>query len=311
MCNKTIAEEIIYATGSPGLEYEINTDNRTCSITSIGTCTDSIVYIPEYKDGYEVTKIADRAFYNCKTITEITVPKTITYIGFQIFYKASNLYKVNYNSTYQNSNNPFLDLSHITTISFGGNYIPSNILKGNLSVKNVIISDNVNSIGYAAFSGCTNLVTLNISIGIEKIGNEAFAYCKNLSNVIIPNTVTYIGNYAFSNCSNIENITIPSSITSIGYGTFSSCTELKSIIIPDSVISIDDWAFSLCESIESITIPDSVVSIGDYVFLGCDNLSEIKYDGVVEQWRMLNFWIWNYNIPATQVICSDGTAPIN
>jgi hypothetical protein len=117
------------STGSVGLEYTVNDGNISCTITGIGTCTDTEVYIPSVIDGYTVTIIGEkafadcaklicinipetveiirtRAFYGCSGLMEITIPKSVTSIGTQIFYKASNLSTVYYNSTYSSSDNP-------------------------------------------------------------------------------------------------------------------------------------------------------------------------------------------------------------
>ena len=56
----------------------------------------------------------------------------------------------------------------------------------NTSVEEVTLSQNVISIGEAAFANCTSLVTVSIANGLEKIGEAAFANCTNLNNVALP-----------------------------------------------------------------------------------------------------------------------------
>ncbi len=43
------------------------------------------IVIPEYYDGYPVTKIVDNAFYNNNSITAITITKNITVVGDKAF----------------------------------------------------------------------------------------------------------------------------------------------------------------------------------------------------------------------------------
>jgi hypothetical protein len=88
-----IDTKILEATGSIGLEYERNSDG-TYTVIGLGTCTDSQVVIPKYYEGAKVTAIGRRAFYDCHTIEEITIPETISEIGQQIFYKCSALHTV-------------------------------------------------------------------------------------------------------------------------------------------------------------------------------------------------------------------------
>lgn len=73
-------------------------------------------------------------------------------------------------------------------------------------------------------------------------------------------------------CGNIISITISDGVTSIGNYAFYNCSSLTSITIPNSVTSIRNGAFQYCKSLTSITIPDSVTSINSYAFYGCSKL---------------------------------------
>lgn len=76
--------------------------------------------------------------------------------------------------------------------------------------------------------------------------------------------------------------------------------------------SIGDYAFEDCFCITSVEIPESVTSIGDYVFSDCTSLTNITFNGTVAQWNAITKGSnWNYYyVPATEVICSDGTVAI-
>jgi hypothetical protein len=77
------------------------------------------------------------------------------------------------------------------------------------------------------------------------------------------------------------------------------------------VTSIGHGAFALCGSLTKIVLPDSVKSIGEDVFAGCSLLTSITFEGTVEQWNAIEKdGSWNYNLPATEVICSDGTVSL-
>ena len=60
------------------------------------------------------------------------------------------------------------------------------------SIKSVIISDGVTSIGGTAFHGCEALESVVIPEGVTSIGDWAFAYCDALTSVVIPEGVTSI-----------------------------------------------------------------------------------------------------------------------
>ena len=74
-----------------GLVYVSNGDG-TCRVSSIGTCLDACVVIPEYAPGgSRVTAIEPRAFYGCATVSAIQIPASVTSIGALAFAGCKNL----------------------------------------------------------------------------------------------------------------------------------------------------------------------------------------------------------------------------
>ena len=277
-------QQEVPATGSLGLTYSVNEDGTTCTVTGIGTCTDSEIIIPKKSpEGYRVTKIGNnafadssatsitipdtvteigtRAFYNCTGITEIHIPASVTKIGTQIFYKASALNTVYYDSTYSDIDNRFLSVANIKKVVFGGEIVPRYIL------------------------------------------NE----CTNITDIEILDSVTSIRFRAFYGCSKLTSVVIPDSVTSIGGSAFSGCSGLTSIAIPNSVTSIGSYAFSGCSGLTSVTIGNSVTSIGEYAFSDCSKLKEIHYNGTIEQWKAIQKgFAWDVGTRDYTVYCTDG-----
>ncbi len=137
-----------------------------------------------------------------------------------------------------------------------------------------------------------------------------------VTDLIIPSMynnlpVTSIDNSAFSSCDSLTSVVIGDSVTSIGEDAFYRCESLTSVEIPDSVTSIGDWAFYWCSSLTSVEIPDSVTSIGDRTFCNCSSLTSITFNGTIAQWNaIVKGDYWRLNIPATEVVCSDGVVAI-
>lgn len=69
-----------------------------------------------------------------------------------------------------------------------------------------------------------------LSEGLTKLGRCAFSGCTNLSSIQIPSTVTMIAAYSFHKCTSLHTITIPASVVTIGGSAFMD-SGLQSIVI--------------------------------------------------------------------------------
>ncbi len=65
---------------SEGLEFTLNDDGKSYSVTGIGTCSDTDIVIPAVYNERPVTSIGNIAFYNCDGLTSITIPNSVTFI---------------------------------------------------------------------------------------------------------------------------------------------------------------------------------------------------------------------------------------
>jgi hypothetical protein len=169
-----------------------------------------------------------------------------------------------------------LDLSDSTFTSIG-----AAAFSGCTSLISVIISDCVISIGNSAFSSCSSLTSINIPNSVISISDSAFRHCTSLTSINIPNSVTEIGYYAFEDCTSLTSVTIPNRVTIIKGETFQGCNRLTSVTIPDSVTKIESNAFDSCESLTSITIPNSVTGIGMVAFGNCISLTSVTFQGTI------------------------------
>ncbi|MBR6902956.1 MAG: leucine-rich repeat protein [Clostridia bacterium] len=271
------------------LSWSFDTDTGVLTISGTGKMNDylydynvpwysyrSDIKTVEIKNG--VTSIGGCAFYDCTSLTNITIPDSIILIDGLAFENCKSLESISVgenNRIYYSKNNCLIKK------------------KGNILVvgcKNSIIPDSVTSIGSYAFSGCSSLTNITIPDSVTEIGEAAFGGCTSLTSVTIPNGVTIIGYKAFSDCTGLTNITMPNSVTSVSSAVFSGCSSLTSIIIPNDVTEIAFSTFLNCTSLTSVTIPDSVTKIDVYAFRGCTGLTSITIPNSVTAICYGGFW---------------------
>ena len=79
----------------------------------------------------------------------------------------------------------------------------------------------------AAYSGTivipASFVNEGITYAVTSIGYDAFSGCSDLTAVSIPNSVTSISENAFNGCSGLTAVSIPNSVTTIGEAAFRGC----------------------------------------------------------------------------------------
>ena len=179
-----------------------------------------------------ITEIPDGAFYNCVGLKSITIPNTIVSIGYKAFEGCVGLNTI----TMPNS---------LTSIG-------SNAFYGCSGLKSIVLSDNLIEIKNNAFNGCTGIIKLEIPDSVTTMGEDAFASCTGIKELKLSESLTELRERAFYNCRGISSVKIPESVTTILngdsslWGAFGKCTNLEKVLIPDSVVTISKGAFLDC-----------------------------------------------------------------
>ena len=166
----------------------------------------------------------------------------------------------------------------VLNIGSGITKILANAFLNNLAITDVIIASNdLESIGDAAFKGNTNLQNLQLANGIFWIGSFAFQNDINLSTIDLGTHLGQINRSAFQGCTGITSLTLPNSLTSIGVSAFSGATHLTSIVIPNSVTSVGTSAFSGASSLSSVTLGNGLTTLSAATFLNNTHLTSVTF----------------------------------
>ena len=143
-----------------GIYYNLISKGKTAEVTYGGEKYRGKVVIPssitvEGKE-YTVTSIRNSAFYECSSLTSVTIPNSVTSIGDCAFEYCEGLTSVSIpNSVTSIGWNAFNSCSGLTSIT---------------------IPNSVTSIGERAFSDCRGLTSVSIPNSVTSIGNYAFQY---------------------------------------------------------------------------------------------------------------------------------------
>ena len=208
--------------------------------------------------------IDESAFANCRFLTEIVIPNSVTNIGFGAFSGCDKIQKMTLPFVGESSDGKGATyVGYIFGCSIDYKYKQDSFVPA--SLKSVVING---FIGSGAFEECNNIETVVISGATTTIGSRAFCRCRSLTTVTILDGVTTIGYDSFEYCYNLSEITIPKSMTTIGNEAFYSCSKLK---------VVNNW--SDLKFTKGTTLYGYIAYYADVVNVYND--SEVSIDGLI------------------------------
>ncbi len=186
--NPGVADQLAKLNPSDGLEFTSNGDG-TCTLTGIGTCTDTTIVIPEKNNGETVTAVGEVDCSYDATFTKVILADTITTIGEWGFYHCKSLEEVVLNEGLKEiGEDAFSHLENLKAINF-----PSTL----------------ETIGEYAFMGCTALTEAHLNEGLKTVDN-AFADCTAIQKLTIPSTIQHEISFIFDfSTTSLTEINIP------------------------------------------------------------------------------------------------------
>lgn len=212
-----------------------------------------VVTIPAEIDGKKV--IATKSTMNSDVvnalggrndITKIILPEGLKLIGYDSFYKMTNLKEVVLPNT----------LERIAEGAFAGSGITS-----------IDIPESVTMINSGAFNN-TKLTSIYIPKNTN-LGGSVVAYCKSLTKITVDSANPYYaadGKYLYSKNNG----------TAVNYA---GGLANKRIVIPSYILNIMHYCFNSNDHIETVITHKNFQKIYSMAFWGCDNLKEVYVTG--------------------------------
>lgn len=287
--------------GTEGIEYTLDSDGMSYVVTGIGTYEGENIIISSSYNGKPVTKIAEKAFYDCPKVRSVRIPDTVTNIGSEAFAFCSLLTELIFSKGLENIENKAffacLSLEYID-IPYGVAKIDSEAFARCKLLRSAVLPDSLTSISASAFAECESLLYYEHD-GLLYLGNaknhylvlvKAAKHTRPFSASMHEN-VKLMAEGALANCSYLTGIVISDSLTNIPQNAFSGCSLLRDVEITDSITSIEAGAFANCAQLVRIVIPDSVERIQAFAFKFSNNYliiyceAQSKPNGWHPQWN--------------------------
>src|ERR1039458_2095230 len=185
------------------------TNNGAITITGY-TGNPTTLDIPSETNGFPITCIGSNAFFNCTSLTTVTIPGSVAVIAYKAFTQCTGLTNVMIgNGTLSIEDHAFYDCTALTT---------------------AVIPASVTNISSGAFRYCSAFTTLtldpanqwyclvdgvlfNINRTTLVLHPEALG-----ASYIIPAGVKNIADYALASCYGMTNVVIPDGVETIEIG---------------------------------------------------------------------------------------------
>ncbi|MBR5061021.1 MAG: leucine-rich repeat domain-containing protein [Prevotella sp.] len=210
-----------------GLNYDLYQSAKTAMLLNYNKWEGELEIPSEVTyegNTYTVTSMSWLAFYNCKTLTKVKIPKTIQHI-----------YHIN---AYPDCKNPFTGCTSLEAIEVDEENLWMCSIDGALFNKDKTML-------YCYPVGAKR-ESYTVPEGVTWIGGAAFANDSSLVSVQLPNTLTYMSFSIFADCTSLEEVSIPNSLTYIAASTFEHCYSLKWLDIPANITIFGENVFRGC-----------------------------------------------------------------
>lgn len=197
------------------------------------SAVEGVVAIPStFANGkYKVTSLGPKLFSNNLYLEGVEIPSTVSYIGWNCFFRCQNLRTIKIPAAVvEIENGAFNGCKFLKIVEFE---------QGSKLAR----------IGNHAFANTTSLTGVEIPESVIVIGANAFAG-SGITRALVPDSVKSVGIGAFSDCAELETAVIGSRVTVVDSKAFSNCKKLQKVVLKSKYLSKIKWnAFFNCKSL--------------------------------------------------------------
>ena len=299
-------------------------ENGTLTVSGSGVMNDYVYYpnpkVPwdDYKAdiihvvvGEHVTSIGKGAFLNCENLETVTLPVSLTTLGYGAF-DNTGMPTVSFAGTAEQwaaiaAASSGVDGLTLSSFRFKGTDCVTGGMAGETVIWTLDEDGTLSFIGNGTLTGgaaarwytdhVEDITAIVINDGITTLAYNAFShdggsngYYDNLKSVIMADSVTYINDDVFEDCPALETVSLSANLTYLGSHAFEEAASLKSIVFPESStdLTLGSGAFYNCAALQSVTMGKNV-KVGFVSFSGCTALKDVYFRGTKAEWEAISF----------------------
>ncbi len=265
-----------------------------------------------------VTQIGNEAFLDNDTVTSVTIPGSVSSIGYNAFQGATELEEVIFADPIDGADliirlSAFADCPKLTTVEIPATaiYVTANVFKGSTALTEVQVhpqnpyyftdeygvmfgpkviegepqydepTKSLNSYPAGRTASHYDIPSTVDGFTIDMIWPGGFEGAKHLTSIGIPASLLTIGTSAFEETGLVE-MTIPATVTDVGDFIFEGCEDLVEVTFENNMGEMPWRIFEDCTALTRINFPSNLSNIGFETFLGTTSLTSLIMPATVD-----------------------------
>lgn len=206
--------------GSCGKDLEWSFADGTLTITGSGAMADyktpeEIPWYPFREAIFRLelpkglTHVGQLAFYDCRSITAVTIPDTVKTIGDMAFLNCTGM--------------------TILKLPEGLESIGENAFELCAALRDLRLPNSLKVLKEQAFYRCSSLRSVEIPRSVTEMGMSVFSYCEELIQATVLAPLDRLPSWTFYGCTKLTSIDLAEEIKSIGHYSVYDCASLSVI----------------------------------------------------------------------------------
>lgn len=188
---KTISKEAFYDSGIENIHLPKD-------LKQIGTMAFAKNKLKNIVIPNKTKRLGYYAFRNCKELTEVTLPESVTKIPLGIFEGCCSLKTVNAPNVDTVCDHAFYGCKKLEAFDFSKLQSLEHMAFAYTGIHEAIFSDRLVNLEAAIFASCNNLQTVDMkACKIRKIPCQCFCFCNRLKNIQLPQDITAFDSNCF------------------------------------------------------------------------------------------------------------------